>query len=107
MDAVEAYDAYQGTVQELSALIYDGPTSKNSDRLRQLNDEAIERLVAAERKTALCLERPLKPTGPTPRSLQGNARNPFLVRLGSPRAHDASHQRVVLLSAGEERRRRP
>ena len=49
--AVEAYDAYQGTIYELAALIYDGPTLENSDRLRQLNDEAIERLVVAERKT--------------------------------------------------------
>jgi hypothetical protein len=32
MDAVEAYDAYPGRVQELAALIYDGPTLENSDR---------------------------------------------------------------------------
>jgi hypothetical protein len=74
IDAVEAYDAYQGTIYELAALIYNGPALENSDRLRQLNDEAIERLVVAERMTGVCLGRPLKPVGLSPASRQGNAK---------------------------------
>jgi len=74
VDAVEAYDAYQGTVYELLTVIHNGPTLENSDRLRQLNDEAIERLAVAQRKTGVCLGRPLKPVGRSPASRQGNAK---------------------------------
>jgi hypothetical protein len=74
IDAVEAYDAYEGTIHELAALIYDGLSLEDSDRLRQLNDEAIERLVVAERKTAICLGRRLKPVGLSQASRQGNAK---------------------------------
>ena len=51
-----------------------GQTRKNSERLRQLNDEAIERLVVADRKTAVCLGRPLNPVALSPASRQGNAK---------------------------------
>jgi hypothetical protein len=71
--AVKAYDAYQGTIHELAALIYNGPTLEDSDHLRQLNDEAIERLVVAERKTGVCLGQPLKPVGLSPATRQGDA----------------------------------
>ena len=72
--AVEAYDAYQGTIHELAALIYNGPTLENSDRSRQLNDEAIERLVVAERKKGVCLGRPLKPVALSAATRQGDAK---------------------------------
>jgi hypothetical protein len=75
--AVEAYDTYQDTIYELEALIYNGPTLEDSERLRQLNDEAIERLVVAERKTGVCLGRPLKPVGLSPVTRQGNAKIPL------------------------------
>src|SRR5262245_35245256 len=85
MHAIEAYDGCQGTVQELAALVYDGPTLENSDRLRQLNDEALERLVAAERKTALCLGRRLKPNGPGDFSGHTKAGTRFRMATGQPR----------------------
>jgi hypothetical protein len=71
--AVEAYDAYQSTIYELAALIYNGQTL-DSERLRQLNDEAIKRLVVAQRKTGVCLGQPLKPVGLSPATHQGNAK---------------------------------